>query len=250
MHAEVEAQLHANGVAFNRGDARLLRAIAEEGSVLAASETLGRSRARALTRLEGLEEAFGPLVTRQRGGAGGGGSQLTADARTLLARFDRLRAMLSGTANVPETVLTGELVKRDGQMGVVETDVGSLKALVIDEPPTETDPDAPNTTEASPDYQLTGGAVEVSIRADTVTLHDPAETPSDDATSARNRLAGTVQSIDAGQSVVHIAVDIGGTAPLVALITHESRNRLEITPGTDVIAAFKSTTTRAMAATY
>jgi len=51
-----------------RDDAALLRAVHEAGSVAGAASELGRSRARALLRIEALEGAFGTLVERRRGG--------------------------------------------------------------------------------------------------------------------------------------------------------------------------------------
>jgi len=59
-------------------DIALLRSLAEERSVAAASRHLGISRDRAVYRLERLERAFGgPVVAAVRGGAGHGGSTLT-----------------------------------------------------------------------------------------------------------------------------------------------------------------------------
>lgn len=92
MDAGFEAHLHADGVRFDATDAELLRTIDAEGSLNRAADTLGRSYARAHQRLTELEDAVGPLVARQRGGSGGGGSELTANAHELLAQFERLRA--------------------------------------------------------------------------------------------------------------------------------------------------------------
>jgi molybdate transport system regulatory protein len=233
MDPAVEVRLQAGEAAFGVDDAELLRAIAEHGSVRGAAAALGRSRARALGRLEHLEGEFGPLVERQRGGAGGGGSRLTADARTLLARFDRLRAALAGTAGVPEVVLTGEVVERDGELGVVRTDAGRVRALLADD-------ETPDASRLSP-----GSKAQVSVRADTVTLQAPDDSPEPGATSARNRFAGTVVGVDSGTAVARVAVDVGAADPLLALVTHESRDRLGLEPGVEVVASFKATATRA-----
>ena len=240
MDAGVEARLQAGGVTFGAADAELLWAVADHGSVSGAAESLGRSRARALNRLEELEDAFGSLVERQRGGADGGGSRLTSGARTLLARFDRLRAAVSGTAAVPETVLDGRVVDRDGEVGTIETDAGTVRALLIDDAPAG----GPPTAEAPPDVDP-GGRVQVSVRADTVTLHDPEDAPPGGATSARNRFSGTVARVDPGEAVAHVAVDIGAADPLLALVTGDSLDRLALEAGDGVVAAFKTTATRA-----
>ncbi|MFC6735594.1 molybdopterin-binding protein, partial [Halolamina salina] len=80
---------------------------------------------------------------------------------------------------------------------------------------------------------------------DAVTLHDPADTPTGDATSARNRFSGEVVAVDRGESVYRVSVEVGADAPLVALVTEESRDRLDLEPGRDVVASFKATATRA-----
>ncbi|MDB2274775.1 TOBE domain-containing protein [Halorubrum ezzemoulense] len=123
------AALIEDGVEFDGRDAALLRAVDAAGSVAGAASELGRSRARALTRIETLEDAYGTLVERRRGGEGGGGSRLAASARDLLDRYDRLQAVLAATASVPETVLDGTVAAVDGELAVVDTPVGELSGL-------------------------------------------------------------------------------------------------------------------------
>jgi molybdate transport system regulatory protein len=249
MNVGVEARLRAGDVTFGAADAELLRSIGAHGSVRGAAEALGRSRARALNRVAALEEGFGPLVERQRGGADGGGSRLTADAETLLARFDRLRATLSGTAAVPESVLSGEIRDREGEFGSVETDAGVVRALLVDRVLANGD-DEGGASGGRPAELDVGTEVQVSIQADAVTLYRPDDAPDDGATSARNRLPGRVSDVESGESIVRVGVDVGADASLLALITRESRRRLGIEPGADVVASFKTTATRATAIDY
>jgi molybdate transport system regulatory protein len=226
MDADVTPELRADDVAFGADDARLLRAIDEHGSVNAAAGALERSRARATGRLDDLEAAFGSLVERTRGGAGGGGTTLTDGANDLLARFDRLRAALSGVAAAEEAVLEGQVAARDGELATVTTAVGDLRAL------------APAGADR----------VQVSLRADAVTLHAPDEAPPAGGTSARNRLAGTVTDVERGESVAHVRVAVpgsDGSATLVALVTLESVERMGLASGAEVVATFKATATRA-----
>ncbi|MFB6205144.1 MAG: TOBE domain-containing protein [Haloglomus sp.] len=227
MDPDVSPQLRAGEVAFGAADARLLRAIDEHGSVSAAADVLERSRARATGRLDGLEDAFGSLVDRRRGGASGGGTELTAGARDLLARFDRLRTALSGVAAAEECVLAGRVVRRDGELATVATSVGEVRAL------------------APPDIER----VQVSLRADAVTLHAPDEAPPAGETSARNRLRGSVTAVERGESVAHVRARVegdDGSVELVALVTLESVDRLGLSPGVGVVATFKATATRAI----
>lgn len=222
--ADFEARLYADGVAFDAEDAALLDAIAEAGSLNAAAKSLNRSYSRAHKRLTRLESAFGSLVERQRGGSGGGGSRLTPLADQVLAQFDRLRAEFSGVAETETTVLDGTVLDRDSELGVVETAAGEIRALV----PANADD------------------VQVSIRADAVTLQAPDSTPLEDATSARNRLFGTVSSVDAGESVATVTVDVGAETELSCLVTRRSIDLLELEPGVEVVASLKATTIRAI----
>jgi molybdate transport system regulatory protein len=223
MDAGFDARLRAGDVAFDERDASLLRAVDDAGSLNAAADDLGRSYSRAHQRLTDLEDAFGSLVERQRGGASGGGSTLTPRAHELLARFDRLRAGYSSVAETAEAVLAGTVEDRDGELGTVSTAAGRVRALV---PPAADD-------------------VQVSLRADTVTLHDPADVPDEGATSARNRFAGEVTAVDRGEVVSRVTVDVGADAPVFALVTEESYERLSLAVGAAVVASFKATATRA-----
>ncbi|EMA67736.1 transcriptional regulator, ModE family protein [Halorubrum aidingense JCM 13560] len=240
---------------FDGRDAALLRAVHESGSVAGAASNLGRSRARALSRIDTLEAAFGALVERQRGGSGGGGSRLTATGRDLLGRYDRLQAVVAATASVPETVLDGTIASVDGELADVDTAVGPVRGLhggvAVDD------------------------AVQVRIGADAVTIYKDAAEVDPDSTSARNRLRGAVVGVDAGETVstVRIAVDgagevddrvvdeadavdgTGGTGEIDGpgetegvtfrvLITAESAARLDLDAGDDVAIRWKATATR------
>jgi molybdate transport system regulatory protein len=224
MDAGFEAHLRADGVEFDADDAELLRAVDEAGSLNRAADDLGRSYSRAHQRLTALEDALGPLVARQRGGSGGGGSELTEAARELLGRFERLRAEFTGTAEVEETVLSGRVVAREGELATVETSAGRVRALA---PATDTD------------------AVQVAVRADAVTLHAPEDAPDAEATSARNRFAGTVAAMERGESVARVLVDVDADATLAALVTTSSVETLDLRAGLEVVASFKATATRA-----
>ncbi|SFG62582.1 molybdate transport system regulatory protein [Halopelagius inordinatus] len=224
-----EAYLDADGVSFDDDDAALLRAVSETGSVSAAASSLERSRPRCLSRLQELEDALGSLVERRRGGSDSGGSELTPAGRDVLARFDRLHAALSGTAGVPETMAPGTVTGVEGELCDVETEAGRVRAIgdeAVREP---------------------GRPVQVSVRADAVTLHAPDDAPAPGATSARNRLDGAVEAVERGDAVVRVAVDVGFSDPLWALVTADSADRLGLAPGAGVVASWKATATRATA---
>lgn len=223
MDASFDAQLRADSVEFTQKDASLLEAIDQNGSIHKAADELGRSYSRSHQRITTLEDAFGTLVDRQRGGSGGGGSTLTENAHELLSRFERLCTGYSSVAETTKAILDGTVVTRTGELGTVTTAAGDVRAIV----PVDTD------------------TVQVSLRADTVTLHDPDETPAESATSARNRFDGHVLSIDRGDAISLVSVDVRAEDPLYALVTENSRERLQLEPGRRIVASFKATATRA-----
>ena len=219
---DVDTRLDREGVRFAERDAQLLRAIGEHGSLNAAANALGRSYSRSQRRVVELEDAFGQLVERTRGGSGGGGSSLTGTAETLLAEFDRLEAEFAGLTEVEETVLGGSVVDRDGELGTVETDAGLVRAIV---PPTAED-------------------VRLAVRADAITLHAPGSAPETE-TSARNRFRGEVQEVVTGDALGRVVLDIDADTDLTVLVTQTSIDTLGLAPGVEVVASFKATATRA-----
>jgi molybdate transport system regulatory protein len=71
---------------------QLLRHIAETGSLAEAAGRMGLSYRRAWGKVREIEQNLGvTLVHSEAGGAGGGGSRLTAQGARLLALYDRFR---------------------------------------------------------------------------------------------------------------------------------------------------------------
>jgi molybdate transport system regulatory protein len=216
--------LEAGGVELDARDVAALRAIDDTGSMNAAADDLGRSYARIQRRVVELEKALGPLVTRTRGGANGGGSTLTTRARRLLDRFERLRAEFDGLARAKESVLCGRVRDRSGALATVETDAGTVTALT----PSDAD------------------RVQVGVRSDAVVLTTPEEEPTPDGTSLRNRFSGTVEDVETEAGLARVTVDVGAETTLAVLITQASVGRLDLKPGRAVVASFKATATRAV----
>ncbi|WP_424015986.1 TOBE domain-containing protein [Halorubrum xinjiangense] len=240
------AALIEDGVEFDGRDAALLRAVDAAGSVAGAASDLGRSRARALSRIETLEDAYGTLVERRRGGEGGGGSRLADSGRDLLDRYDRLQAVLAATAAVPETVLDGTVTAVDGELAVVDTAVGEISGL-------HGGSGAGGGGSRGDSEIAIGDAVQVRIGADAVTVNDAADAVDPDATSARNRLDGRVSAVDPGETVSTLRIAIGAAdegaagvsdTEVAALITAESIERLGLAPGDPVSIRWKATATR------
>jgi molybdate transport system regulatory protein len=82
----------AEGV-FGDGKWRLLKAIQKQGSLKAAAKTLRMSYRKAWGDLRKAERHLGvTLVSRQRGGTTGGGTELTEAGKKWLKAYSRLRA--------------------------------------------------------------------------------------------------------------------------------------------------------------
>ena len=79
-------------IAIGPGKAELLAAIAETGSISASAKRLGMSYRRAWLLVDTMNRCFRePVVASATGGSGGGGANVTAFGRRVLARYDAMR---------------------------------------------------------------------------------------------------------------------------------------------------------------
>ena len=86
---------------FGQGREMLLRLIRKTGSINAAAKGMGIPYRKAWTYIDSMEKRMGfPLVTRQRGGAGGGESTLSPRAIALLEKFHVLKKGFDDMVNV------------------------------------------------------------------------------------------------------------------------------------------------------
>lgn len=223
MDATGEPYVEVGGATVGERDVEALRGIDAHGSMYRAAAELGRSYARIQQRVTDLEETVGPLVVSERGGTGGGGSTLTANARELLSRFERLRAEFTGLARAEESVFSGRVLDRGDRLGTVDTPAGRVRALL----PPEAD------------------AVQVGVRSDAVSLVAPEEAPEPAGTSARNRFAGSIVELERTGDLARVAVDVGAETVLRAMVTTTSIDKLDLAVGETVVASFKATATRA-----
>lgn len=85
---------------FGCGREHLLRLIRKTGSINAAAKEMGIPYRKAWTYLDAMERRLGfSLVSRVKGGAGGGVSTLTPRAEGLLEKFDLLQEGFNDTVN-------------------------------------------------------------------------------------------------------------------------------------------------------
>ncbi|WP_418928775.1 winged helix-turn-helix domain-containing protein [Clostridium fessum] len=77
---------------FGEGPRQLLHAIEETGSLRSAALSMNMAYTKALRIIRDAETTLGfPLTVRTTGGKGGGGSQITAEAREFLAKYEAYR---------------------------------------------------------------------------------------------------------------------------------------------------------------
>ena len=92
IRVSVRFELEAGG-RVGPGKVALLEAIAREGSIAGAARALGMSYPRAWALVGAVDAALGaPAVSRAPGGHGGGGAELTAAGRVLIARYREVEA--------------------------------------------------------------------------------------------------------------------------------------------------------------
>jgi molybdate transport system regulatory protein len=101
------------GVVMGPGRAELLEAIRQHGSISAAGRALDMSYKRAWDLIEALNASFRePLVEAARGGASGGGAQLTRTGETVLELYRRVEAAASASAAAELALLDGLLATK------------------------------------------------------------------------------------------------------------------------------------------
>jgi molybdate transport system regulatory protein len=95
--------LLADNIAMGPGKADLLEAIEKTGSISAAGRSMDMSYRRAWLLVDEMNRCFKtPLVTAAKGGAHGGGAQLTETGQQVLARY---RAMEAATKQLADAYL-------------------------------------------------------------------------------------------------------------------------------------------------
>lgn len=248
----ISAELRLAG----RLDARffaLLEAVHATGSISKAARTAGLSYRGAWLLLEmACNLANEPLLETATGGAGGGGTRLTADARALLAAWHDLQRRQHDFLREQETQLAqlpalGGLLRRMSMKttarnqfaGTVKSvERGPVSASVTIALKSGDEITAIMTSAAATRLKLKKGKEAIAlIKASAVVL------VTDFAgwqLSARNQLAGTVSRIERGAVSSLVVLTLPGGVALTASVTNEGVEALDLKVGAAATAVFKA----------
>ncbi len=103
-------------IALGPGKIDLLEAIERAGSISAGARELGLSYRRAWDLVDTMNHCFKhPLVARVKGGRGGGGAQLTAEGRHLLALYRTMETKAFKAIDPEWKILQKSLKKNPGK---------------------------------------------------------------------------------------------------------------------------------------
>lgn len=244
--------LAGGGGAAGAGRIALLRAIEAHGSISAAARETGMSYKAAWDAVDTMNNLAGkPLVIRETGGKGGGGTRLTDQGRQIVAAYeligqaherfveDATRA-LNGSGD--QLQLLGRLAMKTSARNQFHGKVTAIhRGAVNDEIELSVAGGvamyATITHESTSELALAPGSDVVAlVKAPWVVL----ATGDDIRVSARNQLRGTVARVTRGavNSEVSLALPGGGT--LVAIVTNDAIGELGLVagaPATALVAA-------------
>lgn len=237
---------------------RLLEAIDKCGSISQAAKVVPMSYKAAWDAVDDMNNvATEALVHRSAGGRHGGGTELTAFARRLIAFYraletesqvalDRLTGNLAhnGVADIADfrQVLKRMSMKTSARNQFAGPIAAIKEGIVDTEVSLQLGPDlvltAIVTRESAENLGLAlGRDVLAFIKASSILLL----TDRDAQISARNRFTGTIASIHEGPVNSEVTLSLpGGQLVLTAVITEQSAKRLGLEVGQALTAVFKA----------
>lgn len=243
--------LRRGGARVGLERAALLEAVAELGSISAAAKRLGLSYKGAWDAVQAMNNLFdGPLIEAAPGGRAGGAAVVTPRGRAMAGAFRRLRGELEATLSRLDGLLAaepgGEMLwslgmrtsARNVLRGVVSRiEEGAVSAEVALEVAPGVTLTATLTRRSVAELELSAGRPAIAlIKASFVVLARGENL----RTSARNQIPGVVSAREDGAVNSEVVVDIGAGKTLVATLTRESAETLELQPGVAVTALVKA----------
>ena len=229
----------------------LIEAVDQLGSIAAAAKRLGLSYKGAWDIVQGLNNLFAtPLIEAASGGKAGGAARATVRGREVAIAFRRVQAEIDAAVAKLETNLSGESARdlfwslgmrtsarnalRGAVSRIIEGAVNSEVGLKIADGVELT---AILTKHSVAELGLAVGKPAIALIKSSFILLAKGEGL---RTSARNQIPGEVIRREDGAVSCEIALDIGGGKTLIAMITLESAQSLEIAVGDRVTALIKA----------
>lgn len=231
----------------------LLQAVAETGSINKAAKTIGFSYKATWERIETINNLSPtPLITKQTGGSGGGGTILTKDGEAFLARASLFRLELQKLINffhdTPKEAyamlktLRGMKMKisaRNVWLGnVTKIEKGVVNSIVTIALKGKDTIISTITDSSIQRLDLTPGTeIYAIVKAPSVMLSrdlDPGKI------SARNMLKGIITRIEPGAVNDEVTIEIASGNTVTSILTSESVRNLELKEGVEVSAIIKA----------
>jgi molybdate transport system regulatory protein len=229
----------------------LLEAIGDLGSISAAAKRTGLSYKGAWDAVQALNNLFdGPLVAAAPGGKAGGAANLTPRGHAVIDAFRRVQAEMDAALAKLEHNLAGHsAADLFWSLGMKTSARNALRGVISDITPGAISGEvtlslaygvsitAILTRRSIEDLELQVGKPAIAlIKASFVILAKGENL----RTSARNQIPGTVVHREDGAVNSEVNLDIGGGKTLVATVTVESANALQLTVGDAVTALIKA----------
>lgn len=240
------------GSLLGHGRIELLELIEQFGSISKAAKSMKMSYKAAWDAVNAMNNlADRPIVSRETGGKGGGGTTLTAYGRELIAVYKQaetehrnfLKNLTQKIRNFDDHFsffqrMSMRTSARNQYGGVItEITKGSINAEVGIKIANDTMIYASITNESLEDLELKEGMTAFAlIKSGWVTLLDP----DCGKVSARNRLCGEISAFNTGAINSEVSIKLDEKNSITATITNVSAKEMELHLGSAVCAIFKS----------
>ncbi len=231
----------------------LLRVLERTGSINSAAKAVGLSYKSAWQKIEQVNNLLPyPLVVKQTGGSGGGGTVLTEEGRQLLQRtamlqkeFSQFMQFFAGNPreamNTMKTLrrIEMKLSARNVWLGTIQTiDQGVVNSVVNVRLKGGDAISSVITDNSVKRLGLAPGTeVMVIVKASCVML---GEAIAPEKISARNLLSGTISNIVAGAVNDEVSIDLPGGSSVTSIITSASVKRLGLAVDMEISAIIKA----------
>ena len=195
----------------------LLKGIKDYGSIAKATKKTGLPYRTALKYIEILENQLGSkVVVTQRGGAGGGGSQLTSIGKMVIKEYSKFKSIMEKHLDVNE--LEGYVEDIDDKNRVINIRINNIRVMLPIIEDLKVDDDV--LLLVSPD--------EIFIMLE---LQE---------SSVRNIFEGKIIEMKFKNEMVRLTVMLDDGINMLADITEYSRDKLDLNLGKKVFIGFKA----------